>query len=225
MGNSTPDKPFGFYDATVGGGWQVPGEPYTTRPHPAARGVQVVAAADAGRAHQPLGPDLAPQRAVRLQAALPRRAGLRLADLVRGRRALLHEGRDADRRLRHQRGAGEHAELARGRAAAGPQGPGGGTAGAEARQGAGHPHRPDPPRRADQGAGLEEHPRQAPPRRPQRPEDRRRGDAHAPGVLLGDALRARAARSPPTTSPPPSTCRRPWRRATSTSSPTPTPAK
>ncbi|MGH7957189.1 MAG: FAD-binding protein, partial [Opitutaceae bacterium] len=27
---STPDKPqFGFYDATVGGGWQVPGEPYT----------------------------------------------------------------------------------------------------------------------------------------------------------------------------------------------------
>src|SRR5882757_1069192 len=26
---STPDKPFGFYDATVDGGWQVPGEPYT----------------------------------------------------------------------------------------------------------------------------------------------------------------------------------------------------
>src|SRR5580700_10091214 len=24
----TPDKPFGFYDATVGGGWSVPGEPY-----------------------------------------------------------------------------------------------------------------------------------------------------------------------------------------------------
>jgi choline dehydrogenase-like flavoprotein len=29
MGNATPDKPFGFYDATVGGGWEVPGEPYT----------------------------------------------------------------------------------------------------------------------------------------------------------------------------------------------------
>jgi choline dehydrogenase-like flavoprotein len=27
-GSSTPDKPFGFYDATVDGGWQVPGEPY-----------------------------------------------------------------------------------------------------------------------------------------------------------------------------------------------------
>ena len=28
-GQPTPDKPYGFYDATVGGGWQVPGEPYT----------------------------------------------------------------------------------------------------------------------------------------------------------------------------------------------------
>ena len=27
-GKSTPDRPFGHYDATVGGGWQVPGEPY-----------------------------------------------------------------------------------------------------------------------------------------------------------------------------------------------------
>ncbi|HEY0940547.1 MAG TPA: GMC family oxidoreductase [Steroidobacter sp.] len=27
-GHSTPDKPFGFHDATVDGGWQVPGEPY-----------------------------------------------------------------------------------------------------------------------------------------------------------------------------------------------------
>ena len=26
----TPDKPFGFYDATVDGGWRVPGEPYTS---------------------------------------------------------------------------------------------------------------------------------------------------------------------------------------------------
>ena len=28
-GNGTPDKYFGFYDATVDGGWTVPGEPYT----------------------------------------------------------------------------------------------------------------------------------------------------------------------------------------------------
>ena len=26
---ATPDKPYGYYDATVGGGWDVPGEPYT----------------------------------------------------------------------------------------------------------------------------------------------------------------------------------------------------
>lgn len=28
---ATPDKPFGFYDATVGGGWTVPREPYLVR--------------------------------------------------------------------------------------------------------------------------------------------------------------------------------------------------
>ncbi|KQU49786.1 GMC family oxidoreductase [Sphingomonas sp. Leaf339] len=30
-GTSTPDKPFGYFDATVGGGWQIDGEPYTMR--------------------------------------------------------------------------------------------------------------------------------------------------------------------------------------------------
>ena len=28
----TKEKPFGYYDATLVGGWQVPGEPYTTAP-------------------------------------------------------------------------------------------------------------------------------------------------------------------------------------------------
>jgi len=34
-GVGTPQKPFGFYDATIDGGWQVPGEPYvrTTEEH------------------------------------------------------------------------------------------------------------------------------------------------------------------------------------------------
>ena len=31
-GAGNADKPFGFYDATVDGGWKVPGEPYTTAP-------------------------------------------------------------------------------------------------------------------------------------------------------------------------------------------------
>src|ERR1700710_3026973 len=30
-GASTPDKPFGFFDATVGGGWTVPDEPYVVK--------------------------------------------------------------------------------------------------------------------------------------------------------------------------------------------------
>jgi len=29
-GTTTPDKPFGYFDATAGGGWDIPGEPYTT---------------------------------------------------------------------------------------------------------------------------------------------------------------------------------------------------
>lgn len=29
-GGGTPEKPFGFYDATVDGGWRVPGEPYAS---------------------------------------------------------------------------------------------------------------------------------------------------------------------------------------------------
>ena len=37
-GGDTPDKRFGFYDATVDGGWQVPGEPYVlTTEDPAGR--------------------------------------------------------------------------------------------------------------------------------------------------------------------------------------------
>lgn len=31
-GGGNADKPFGFYDATVDGGWRVPGEPYTNAP-------------------------------------------------------------------------------------------------------------------------------------------------------------------------------------------------
>src|ERR1700722_5163629 len=35
-GAGTPDKAFGFYDATVDGGWDVPGEPYVRATHDAA---------------------------------------------------------------------------------------------------------------------------------------------------------------------------------------------
>ena len=33
----TPDKHLGFYDATVDGGWSVPGEPYTNASDEAGR--------------------------------------------------------------------------------------------------------------------------------------------------------------------------------------------
>ena len=36
-GAATPDKQRGFYDATVGGGWSIPGEPYTNGPAEADR--------------------------------------------------------------------------------------------------------------------------------------------------------------------------------------------
>jgi len=36
-GTGTPDKPFGFHDATIDGGWQVPGEPYTQASEDPAR--------------------------------------------------------------------------------------------------------------------------------------------------------------------------------------------
>ena len=36
-GVGTPDKPFGFHDATVNGGWEVPGEPYTSASDDPAR--------------------------------------------------------------------------------------------------------------------------------------------------------------------------------------------
>src|SRR4029079_12017071 len=48
-GKGTSDKPFGFYDATIDGGWQVPGEPYVqTRTDDAGR-------FDWGRARKPGG--------------------------------------------------------------------------------------------------------------------------------------------------------------------------
>ena len=71
------EKPFGYFDATLVGGWQVPGEPYTNAP---GSRLDVVARAHAGRPHQSLRPHLAAHGAVRFQAVQPRRQRLRLAD-------------------------------------------------------------------------------------------------------------------------------------------------
>src|ERR1041384_1675301 len=39
-GSGTPEKPFGFWDATIDGGWNVPGEPYTSASDAPARQFQ-----------------------------------------------------------------------------------------------------------------------------------------------------------------------------------------
>jgi choline dehydrogenase-like flavoprotein len=63
-GIPTPDKPFGFFDATVGGGWSVPGEPYTNASGRRGAPFHVVEGAHAGRPDEPLGAPRAPQRPV-----------------------------------------------------------------------------------------------------------------------------------------------------------------
>ncbi len=68
-GASTPEKAFGFYDATVDGGWTVPGEPYVQSTQRSSRTFRLVALAHAGRTHQPLGPHFAAQWSLRFQTS------------------------------------------------------------------------------------------------------------------------------------------------------------
>ena len=191
-GAATPDKPFGFYDATVDGGWTVPGEPYTERFERSRPPVQVVARAHARRPHESLGPHLAAQRPVRFQAALARRTRLRLADQLRGPRAVLRQGRDAHRRLRQQRRNGEHARLSRGRAAPAAEAARGRTAraGSARRNSA---SRSSPIHRAVLSVRQDADtiPAKLHPGNPEGAAHPRAGDARARRLLLGDGLRPR----------------------------------
>ena len=114
-GAGTSEKPFGFYDATVDGGWQVPGEPYSV-----ADGSEFM-----WWRSRMLGGRTNHWGRISLRMGeydfKPRSRdgpGLRLADVVRGPGALLRQDRVADRGVRLERGAGEHAELVAGRVAA-----------------------------------------------------------------------------------------------------------
>ena len=219
-GQGTPDKYFGFYRCHRGRRLAGAGRAL----HPGERegrgAVHVVARAHARRPHQPLGTHLAAQRALRLQAAQPRRAGLRLADLLRGRRALLHQGRAADRRLRQQRGAREHPGFARRRAPAAAQGPRRGAAHPEARQDPRHPGDPASTARCSPAASM---PTTSRPGSSPATSGRRRSSptrcTRAPPAS-GPPPAGAAAASAPTTRAPPCTSRRRWRLAISTSSPT-----
>src|SRR3984885_12531867 len=95
-GTSTPQKPFGFYDATVDGGWEVPGEPYVSANEEPGRRFEWWRGGRAGGRPSPTGgapgAHLAAQRSLRLQASQPRRAGFRLADQLLRPCAVLRQG-------------------------------------------------------------------------------------------------------------------------------------
>ena len=102
----TKEKPFGYFDATLLGGWHVPGEPYTN-----ASGTDWMwwrarmlggRTNHYGRISLRMGP-------VRFQALQPRWPGLRLAHHLRRTRALLRQSRRTDRRLRQPGGPREYA--------------------------------------------------------------------------------------------------------------------
>ena len=101
-GAGTPDKPFGFWDATIDGGWEVPGEPYTSASDDPDRQFRWWRARMLGGRTNHWGRISLRNGHVRLQAAYPRRSRLRLADGLRGSRAVLRQGRDAHRRVRRR---------------------------------------------------------------------------------------------------------------------------
>ncbi len=190
-GTSTPDKEFGFYDSTVDGGWQIPGEPYSSASERNRAALLVVARAHARRTHESLGPHFTAQRPVRFQAALARRARLRLADRLRRRRAVLRQSGNADRRVRRQRRHGEHAELLAGLPAAAAEAARGRAADPQAREEARRPGHRCASRRAHAAARSQASAATAASRQRARAEDPRRAHAQPRGLLLGDGLRPR----------------------------------
>ena len=111
-GAGTPEKPFGFYDATIDGGWQVPGEPYTSASDDPAGQFDWWRARMLGGRTNHWGRISLRNGAYDFKPYSARRPGFRLADRLRGSRAVLRQGRDADRRVRRQRRPGEHTQFA-----------------------------------------------------------------------------------------------------------------
>ena len=105
------DKPFGFYDATVDGGWQVPGEPYARATEEDAGRFDWWRARMLGGRTNHWGRISLRNGPYDFKPHSRDGSRLRLADRLRGRGAVLRQGRDADRRLRQQRGTGEHARI------------------------------------------------------------------------------------------------------------------
>ena len=153
--------------------------------------VRLVASAHARRSDQSLGPHLIAQRHLRLQAAHSRRSRARLAHGIRGSRALLRQGRDADRRVWRRRRHGEHTAFLEGRAPAAAEAARVGPAREAARREGRRPGDPDAPRRADEAARSRAPSQTTASREQEGPVDHRRGHAEARRVFLGDSLRPR----------------------------------
>ena len=117
-GSGTPEKPFGFWDATIDGGWQVPGEPYTTASDDPARQFVWWRARMLGGRTNHWGRISLRNGTYDFKPRTRDGLGFDWPIELRGPRALLRQGRDADRRVWRQRGHGEHAAFLAGRAAA-----------------------------------------------------------------------------------------------------------
>ena len=229
MGNGTPDKPFGFHDATIGGGWQVPGEPYTSahdksRPHEEFRWWRPRMLGGRtnhwGRISLRNGPyDFKPRSRDGL--------GLRLADDLRGRSSrTTRRSRCSSASTAPTRGWRTRPTRPRACCCRAPKGRAAELLAQKHGKTLGIPvvpiHR----------AVLTKHQDyQNDPRRSCTPDNARaqkivqRGDGRAHRRASGRRRAAAGARSGRTTSPPRCTCRPRWRPATSTSSPTPTAAR
>ena len=212
-GTATPDKPFGFYDATVDGGWQVPGEPYVRASEDDAGRFEWWRARMLGgrtnhwgRISLRNGPyDFKPHSRDGLGFDWPIE--------LRRPRAVLRQGRDADRRLRQQRRPREHAEFLARAACCRRRGRwSSDLLIAQRARRLGHPG--DPGHRAVLTRPLDarRHPAQAASGQCHGAAHPGRGRcARAPRVS-GRPRAGAAARSGPTTSRPRCTCRRRWRR-------------
>src|SRR5258706_13221116 len=74
-GAGTPEKPFGFYDATVDGGWEVPGEPYVRAREPDAGRFEGCRARLVRGPPPPAGVYFPPTRADHCEPLSPRELG------------------------------------------------------------------------------------------------------------------------------------------------------
>ena len=190
-GASTPEKAFGFYDATIDGGWTVPGEPYVqSSSDPHGRFAWWRSRMLGGRTNHwgrislRNGPyDFKPHSRDGL--------GFDWPIILRGCGALLRQSRAAHRRVRYLRGAREHAEFLSRMPPAAAGALGQRLPGAAARRAPGDSRRPGAPRGSHAAARFQALAGVAASRQSEGAKDTRNAHAAALGLHLGHRLRPR----------------------------------